>query len=158
MRNDILQRAWHQYERQTGNLATDLRAVTEWAVSSGLLPLPKSDPYDILVEQMARALREEYATDAEGRRYRVNHAMRVTRSGVQTTIWAILGHAPRTHMEKAFKQRREQIVGDCVQLKTDVDVYNGMNPAATPIQLPLDFTDDVAEREFWTKGKGKKAA
>ena len=30
-------------------------------------------------------------------------------------------------MEKAFTQRREQIVSDCVQLKTDVDVYNDLN-------------------------------
>jgi hypothetical protein len=51
-------------------------------------------------------------------------------------------------MEKAFAQRREQIIGDCFQLKTDVDVYNGMTPAKTPkVQLVLDFTEDVAERE-----------
>lgn len=41
----------------------------------------------------------------------------------------------------------QQIVGDCVQLKTDVDVYNGRNPDKEPIQLVLDFTDDVAEIE-----------
>jgi hypothetical protein len=51
-------------------------------------------------------------------------------------------------MEKAFAQRREQIVRDCVQLKTDVDVYNDMNRGKqSEIQLILDFTDDVAERE-----------
>ena len=51
-------------------------------------------------------------------------------------------------MEKAFAQRRDQIVGDCVQLKTDVDVYNDMNRDKQPeIQLVLDFADDVAERQ-----------
>jgi hypothetical protein len=49
-------------------------------------------------------------------------------------------------MQRAFTQRREQIVGDCVQLKTDVDAYNDMNKNAEPIQLILDFTDDVDER------------
>ena len=50
-------------------------------------------------------------------------------------------------MEKAFGQRREQIIGDCVQLRTDVEVYNDMNSGKHPaIQLVLDFTDDVAER------------
>ena len=55
-------------------------------------------------------------------------------------------------MQKAFTQRREQIVGDCLQLKTDVDVYNELNlEKVQPIQLILDFQDDVAEREQWRK-------
>ena len=59
-------------------------------------------------------------------------------------------------MEKAFTQRREQIVGDNLQLKIDVDVYNdlvqGKHP---PIQLVLDYTDDVAEREIMKKSPAK---
>jgi hypothetical protein len=51
-------------------------------------------------------------------------------------------------MEKAFAQRRELIIGDNLQLKTDIDVYNdsfrGKNAA---IQLVLNYTEDVAERE-----------
>ena len=54
-------------------------------------------------------------------------------------------------MEVAFTQRREQIVGDCHQLKTDVDVYNDMKKEKPPIQLELNFTDDVAEREYQEK-------
>ncbi len=52
-------------------------------------------------------------------------------------------------MERAFAQRREQIVGDCHQLKTDVDVYNDMaaTKGSEKIQMVLDFTEDVAERE-----------
>ncbi|WP_161494534.1 hypothetical protein [Caulobacter sp. B11] len=49
-------------------------------------------------------------------------------------------------MQRAFIQRREQIVGDCVQLATDVLVYNEMNTNVEPIQMVLDFTDDVTER------------
>jgi hypothetical protein len=95
---------------------------------------------------MARALREEFATDSQGRRYRVNHAVRVTRRGVQYTMWAMLGEAPREHMQRAFVQRREQVVGDLVQLATDVEVYNDMNKGIEPIQLILDFTHDIEER------------
>ena len=95
---------------------------------------------------MAKALREEYATDAKGRRYRVNHAVRITKAGIQYTFWAMLGDAPRGHMQKAFIQRREQIVGDCVQLATDVEVYNEMNGEQPPIPMLFDFRDDVAER------------
>jgi len=43
-------------------------------------------------------------------------------------------------------QRREQIVGDCLQLKIDVDAYNALNNEQPDIQLELDFTFDVEER------------
>lgn len=117
-----------------------------WAVQNGLIDLPVVDPYDVLADAMSRALREEYATDREGRRYRVNHAVRVTRGGVQYTMWAMMKTAPREHMQKAFIQRREQVVGDLVQLATDVRVYNDMHRDAPPIQMVLDFTYDVEER------------
>jgi hypothetical protein len=61
---------------------------------------------------MSNALRDEYQTDSKGRRYRVNHAVRVTKAGVQQTFWGVMGFASHDHMERAFTQRREQIVGD----------------------------------------------
>lgn len=113
-----------------------------------MLELPEIDPYDALAEDMAQALRTEHATDEHGRRYRVNHAVRVSKAGVQYTFWAAMGYAPHHHMEKAFTQRREQIVGDCFQLKTDVDVYNSLTGGKMPtVQMVLDFRDDIAERE-----------
>ena len=52
-------------------------------------------------------------------------------------------------MQRAFIQRRNQIIGDCCQLKIDVDVYNDLNPTKQPIQLVLNFEDDVSERQYW---------
>lgn len=49
-------------------------------------------------------------------------------------------------MQKAFIQRREQIVGDCVQLSTDVEAYNDLNKGEAPIQMIFDFRDDIEER------------
>ena len=60
-----------------------------------------------------------------------------------------MGFAPREHMQRAFVQRRNQIIGDCFQLKIDVDVYNNLNEDQPPLPLILDFTDDVKERQFW---------
>lgn len=116
--------------------------------------MPEVDPLDKLASDMSDALREEYATDGEGRRYRVNHAVRVNKGGVQYTFWAIMRDAPREHMQKAFVQRREQIVGDCVQLNTDVEAYNALHPAERPLQMLFDFRDDIEERRFF----GDKAA
>jgi hypothetical protein len=153
-KNEKLQRAWHRYDGDQKHQPTSARQAVEWAVAEGLLELPHIDPYDALASEMADALRAEIQTDEKGRRYRVNHAVRVTKGGVQYTFWGALGFAPHSHMEKAFAQRREQIVGDCVQLKTDVDVYNDMNRSKqVEIQLVLDFTDDVAERQALDESK-----
>ncbi|PHY14127.1 hypothetical protein CSW58_01220 [Caulobacter sp. B11] len=65
-KNETLQRAWRRYEEENGRLAATAREVAEWAVSKGLLQLPSVDPYDALAEDVARALREEYATDRKG--------------------------------------------------------------------------------------------
>lgn len=148
-KNEKLQAAWHSYERIRKHVPTGTKEAVRWAVHEGLLELPTIDPYEVLAGQMATALREEMATNEKGQRYRVNHAVRITRGGVQQTMWATMGFAPHDHMERAFTQRREQIVGDCVQLKIDVDTYNALKPQNLPkVQLVLDFTDDVAEREL----------
>ena len=61
------------------------------------------------------------------------------------SFWADIDNAPRAHMEKAFAQRRRQIVGDSYQLRLDVDHYNDSHLDEPKIQLILDFTDDVEE-------------
>jgi hypothetical protein len=153
-KNERLQQVWHYFDEKQEHKPTSAREAVEWAVKQGLLELPEIDPYDVLAGQMSSALRDEYQTDSQGRRYRVNHAVRVTKGGVQYTFWAAMGYAPHDHMERAFTQRREQIVGDNLQLKIDVDVYNDLSnhPA---IQLVLDYTDDVAERQELMKMQPK---
>jgi len=151
-RNERFQSVWHHYESARGHQPIGAREAVEWAVAEGLLQLPDIDPIDILASQMADALREEVRTDSKGRRYRVNHAVRVTKGGVQYTFWGVMGFAPHEHMEKAFGQRRDQIIEDCVRLRTDVDVYNDMvSGEYSAVQLVLDFTDDVAERFLMAK-------
>jgi hypothetical protein len=155
-KQENLQRAWHHYDDGREHLPSSAREACEWAVAEGLLQLPDVDPYDVLAGDMAQALRAEYGTDHKGRRYRVNHAVRVTKAGVQYTFWAAMGFAPHDHMERAFAQRRDAIVGDCVQLKTDIDVYNDISAGEHgQLQLVLDFTEDVAEREAMN---GQRAA
>ena len=151
--NEQLQNVWHEYEKEKGFIPATSKNAVRWGVERGMIQMPEIDPFDELAKDMSRALREEYGTDRFGRRYRKNHAVRVSKGGVQHTMWAIMGSAPLEHMRKAFVQRREQVVGDCVQLATDVEVYNDMNPEQENIQIPFDFTDDVAERLLFDEGK-----
>ncbi len=62
-------------------------------------------------------------------------------------LWDDMRTASRQHMRMSFQQRRQQIVGDCRQLKVDVDSYNDMKPDEEPIQMVFDFTMDLAELE-----------
>ena len=155
--NEKLQRIWHQFEEENGHFATS-REVAAWGVRLGLLTIPAIDPLDILAEDMSKALRGEYRTDKYGRRYRVNHAVRGTKAGAQQTLWGALDSSPHQFMEKAFAQRRKQIVGDCLQLKTDIDVFNDKNTKEEPIQIVLNFTEDVKEAQSLMKIQVKDVA
>lgn len=143
---ELMQTLWKRYQKEHGYESSRTREVVEWAVTEGLLPIPKVDPIDILSNQMAKALREETAVDEEGREYRVNHAVKITKNGTQTTIWGILGHMPDNQTEMSFTQRREQIIGDCLHLRNDVDAYNNIQKGNKLYQLELNFTEDVEER------------
>jgi len=48
-------------------------------------------------------------------------------------------------MQISFQQRRQQIVGDCRQLNTDVESYNEMRSSEEPIQIVFDFARDLLE-------------
>ena len=123
------------------------RAIADWAMQEGLWELPVSAALAKCTEDISRAMREEYMTDSKGRKVRVKHPVTTTVHGAQMVLWDDMRTAPRTHMKMSFQQRRQQIVGDCRQLKTDVDSYNDLNSGEEPIQMVFDFTMDLAELE-----------
>ena len=123
------------------------KAIAEWAVQEGRWQLPPAAVTQRCAEDISRAMREEYMTDPQGRRVRVKHPVTRTIDGEQYVLWDDIRTAPRTHMQMAFQQRRLGIVGDCRQLKTDVDSYNDSRPENSPIQMIFDFTMDLAELE-----------
>lgn len=98
-------------------------------------------------------MREDYETDPQGRRVRTKHAVTVKRSGKSVTRWGDKRTAGRNFVESALQQRRNQIVGDCFQLKMDKDNFNDYHNDGEPIQIPLDFTPDVEELEEMAKLK-----
>ncbi len=140
-----MQKFWALYHEAGHSGPSTAKDVAAWAYDQGLWRPRTSDVIDVLAEDLARAWREEYGTDKCGRRYRKKHPVRVTENGQTRFEWDEMDTAPRPHMELAFAQRRQQIVGDCVQLKVDVDVYNDKNPEQEPIQPVFDFTNDIEE-------------
>jgi hypothetical protein len=143
------QRVWRQYRAENGADPVTMHELAAWAVKRGLEPAPEPvDPMSQLADEYSKALREEERHDSTtGRTYRANHAVTESRGGKQYTLWGDIDEQPRAFVLKSFTQRRQQIVGDCLRLTLDCDHFTAARPDEEPIQMPLDFTDDVAERK-----------
>ncbi|HEY5175831.1 MAG TPA: hypothetical protein VII95_09745 [Terriglobales bacterium] len=122
--------------------------MAEWAIAEEKWQPQHGAMIRKCAEEIAAAMREEYLTDPQGRRVRTKHVARYGEGKSQIPLWEDIRTASREHMEIAFQQRRQQILGDCRQLKTDVDSYNDNYSAADPIQAVFDFTEDLAELEL----------
>ena len=143
-----LQSLYHLYRRETGIKEVDMKEVARWAVKKGYKPPKPPDPIDLLARAFSRAARQETRTDKQTwLPYRANHALTVQQGPKQLTLWVDIDEATRSQMWKSTMNRREQMVGDAFHLTLDVDHWNRTNPDKEPIQLPLDFTDDVEWRK-----------
>jgi hypothetical protein len=146
--NEQMQSIWRKYEKECPKSQASVKEVVALAIKEKLWEPRKSDSIKQCATDLSKALREEYRVDNKGRKYRAKHASRTMVNSVQFTLWADIDTAPRIHMEKAFAQRRKQVFGDCLQLKTDVDCYNDLHSQEEPIQMIIDFTQDVEELQY----------
>lgn len=143
-----LQLIIRQFKEEAGVREVDMHEVAKWAVSNGWeLPVPV-DPIDRFARDLSRAARQEIRYDSlTGKPYRANHAI-VTKNGdVQLHLWIDIDEAIRPQMLASATLRREQMVGDGLQLTLDLDHWNSINPGEKPIELLMDFTDDVEWRK-----------
>jgi len=140
-----LQRIANEYVASTGNDAFTTREIAEWAINNGLWKPHPGKLINQCSEDIARALREEFFTDPQGRRVRVKHVVTRRRNGQHTCLWTDIKSASREHMEISFKQRRRQIVEDCIHLDIDKDSFNENYNNGEPNQITFDFTNDIAE-------------
>ena len=142
-----MQRVVSQYRLAGEPWPAASKTIGEWAIRQGLWALPESAALTKCAEDISRAMREEYMTDPRGPKVRVKHPAHVKIHGEQMVLWDDMRTASRQHMRISFQQRRQQIVGDCRQLKVDVEGYNDLNPNESPIHMVFDFTMDLAELE-----------
>ena len=146
--NDRMLDIVEQYLAQGGETPIDLDELARFAIDNNFWQGQGATLVQLCKRDFSRAFREQYHTDAQGRSVRTFHA--VTRSstrGNQGVFWADMRDAPIEHMELAFTQRRNLIVGECLQLKKDVDSFNDNNASGATIQMVFDFSEDIAERE-----------
>jgi len=148
VKNRQLQRIVEDYRDAGYKWPASSREIAEWAVYTGKYDLARPTIVKHCARDLAQAMRQEYLTDAKGRRVRAKHPAKVKRDGAQMILWDDIRAAPRSHMEKAFQLRRRRIAAECKQVKADVDSYNDAHPEERPFQMVLDFTQDVREMEL----------
>lgn len=145
--SEQMQAIFERYRVTINPDPVSLDEVAAWAIDNGLFrPAPRAVA-KLCRDALADSLRQEKRIDAKGRKYRAKHSVRTWIGGQQLNLWADIDTAPREFMEKSFSQRRQAIVGDCFQVKQDVDHFNDERPGEKSIQVVLDFTEDVAEME-----------
>ena len=145
-KNQMMQRLIRLYKEETGNLELDMYEVAKWAARKGVKPPQPKDPMDLLAKQFADAARSEIGHDPEnGRPFRVYHAVR-HRGQYHLFTWMDIHEAPRGVMHKSAVQRREQMVGDGVQLTLDLRYWNKIHSNEEPIDLTMDLSLDVEWR------------
>jgi hypothetical protein len=143
-----MQRVIRAYKDETGEREVDMHKVAKWAISKGW-PLPKpASPLDLLAKEFTGAAREEIKYDKEtGSPYRVYHSITVKQGETQLHLFIDIDEAPRSQILKSLISRREQMVGDGLQLTFDMEHWNRVNSKEAPIEIPMDLTPDIEWRK-----------
>ena len=135
-----------KWKKHTGAVEIDMKKVAAFAAQMGWPMPPAISGIERLAKEFSAAAREETRQDGKtGRAYRVYHAY-PDGNGGQGMLWIDIDQAPRNKMVKSTVMRREQVVGDMMQLYLDLDHWNRVNSDEDPIVLITDVTEDIAER------------
>jgi hypothetical protein len=146
--NSQLLRYTRQFEKATGKYIYTAKEAAKWLMEMGLWKAPERVALQRCAEDLSRAWREEYRTDPQGRRVRIRHAFLVSDRAEQLHLWGNWENLKPKQMALSFQGRRKQIVGECRQLKNDVDSYNeNKNKSGLPIPMSYNFTLDMEETE-----------
>jgi hypothetical protein len=147
-----LQKLVNDFKTLNGGAPILARDAAAWIYKNKKWQPSLSTIIDLLAKEISDAMRTEYFEDEKGRRVRKKHAVRRKMQDEfgkwkQLVFWDNIDTANPQFMEQSFSQRRGAIADECWQLKQDVDHYNENFNHAKPLQLWLDFSDDVADRE-----------
>ena len=144
-----------EWKNETQRTEIDMPAVAAYAASKGWPIPPPISGLERLAKEFSQVAREVTRQDGKtGHEYRVYHAVRIGGSS-QGVFWIDIDEAPRKHMVKTAYDRREQVIGDMVQLTLDLQHWNRVNPTEEPIVLQTDVTPDVNERLASSEGLGE---
>lgn len=139
------------WQEKTGRDEIDLDAVAEMAIEMGWVAPPPLTPKERLAKQFKEGMRQDVRHDRKtGRPYRGYHAFPKHAADGQLIFSYIDIDDPKTKPEnfrKACVMRREQSVGDQLQLRLDQLHWNDQRPADQQVDLlPADMEFDIELR------------
>jgi hypothetical protein len=141
--NEQLVRIVEDYRNSGQTWPASAEQMAEWAVANDRYELTRGMAISQCKEKIARAMRLEHVRDRKGRSVRQYYAARIRENGQLVMKWDDWNAGP--FMEVATANRRNQILGECRQLKNDVDSYNDRRCPDQPIQVEFNFTVDLEE-------------
>jgi hypothetical protein len=142
--NEQLLKIVEDYRESGGEWPATREKIAEWAVANDRYKVTKGVAVSQCAEKLGRAMGLELVKDKKGRSVRKYYAARIRENGQLVMKWDDW-NAERPFMENAAANRRNQILGQCWQLKNDMDSYNERRCPDPPIQMDFDFNVDLEE-------------
>jgi hypothetical protein len=151
-KTEFLQEIVEQYREAGEPWPTTSKHIAMWAIRARLWEPPTKNLVSQCASEISAAMRQEFFTDPQGRRVRAKHPFRGVEelpdgTYEQMFLWIDVHDetAKAEEVEMAFQYGRKLIVGDCKQLKTDVDSYNDNNKEGHYIEVDFNFHPDLEE-------------
>lgn len=126
------------------------KRIARWAINNRKWKRHSEAAVTLCALDISKGMRQEYYTDPQNRRVRVKLSARFRRSGGRDgtdtfeTLWGDVRSADRDFAEVGFSNRRAQMAGEAKQYSTDISSYNDNCNPGEPIEVNVDFTDDVS--------------
>lgn len=139
-----LLRIVEDYRAAGGQWPATREQIAEWAIQKDRYQLTRAMAKRQCAEKIGRAMGLEHVKDRKGRSVRKHYAAPVRENGQLVMKWDDWD-ADRSFMEIAAANRRNQILGQCWQLKNDIDSYSERKCPDKPIQLDFNFDLDLEE-------------
>ena len=145
--NEQLVRIVEDYREAGQAWPASREEIAEWAVANDRYKLTRGMAVSQCAERISRAMGLEHVKDKKGRSVRKYYAARLRENGQLVMKWDDW-NAKRPFMEMAAANRRNHVLGQCWQLKRDIDSYNERHCPHDPIQLDFDFNVDLEELQL----------
>jgi hypothetical protein len=142
--NEQLIKIVEDYRASGGDWPATREQIAEWAVANARYELTRGMAVRQCAERLGRAMGLEHVRDRKGRSVRKYYAAPVRENGQLVMRWDDW-NAERPFMEIAAANRRNQILGQCWQLKSDMDSYSERRCRDEPIQMDFNFNVDLEE-------------
>jgi hypothetical protein len=142
--SEQLLRIVEDYRVQGNPWPASREQIAEWAVANDRYKLTRGMAVSQCAERLSRAMGLEHVKDRKGRSVRKYYAAPVRENGQLVMKWDDW-NAEKPFMEIAAANRRNQILGQCWQLKNDMDSYSDRRCPEQPIQMDFNFNVDLEE-------------